>query len=423
MKSVQINKNIRLNYIPMDKVKTTSVGVYIHRPLNKEDVSFNALLPMVLKHASKRFPTREDLAKHLDNLYGATMGAAVLKLGEDQVIYFDAEAISDKYTPDNERLLSELLKLLMSVVFEPKVSDDKFDRLIIEQEKIDAINRIDAFVNDKRQYASNRCQAETARGTNYALLRLGDRDTIKNITEKDLFDYYQSTITSSVIDIYICGTANFDEAEEVIASFIKDYDFIDAEVPKTEILSRKIKEINNVCERMDVTQGKLSLGFLTGISPTNQEFPALVVFNSIFGAGAHSKLFNNVREKLSLAYYASSSIEKYKGMLVVNAGIEFENYQKAYDEILLQLKEIQDGNISDHEFKSSVNTIINSYNSYYDDQRALATFYLTEAVSGRNMTISDIIHDIKKVTMQDVIDVSKKIELDTVYFLTGKEEN
>lgn len=423
MRSVQINKNIRLNYIPMDKVKTTSVGVYIHRPLNKEDASFNALLPMVLKQASKRFPTREDLTKHLDNLYGATMGATVLKLGEDQVIYFDAETISDKYTPDNERLLSELLELLMSVIFEPKVSDGRFDKLIIEQEKKDAINRIDAFVNDKRQYASNRCQAETARGTNYALLRLGDRETIKNITEKELFDYYKSVITSSVIDIYICGTANFDEAEEVITSFIKDYDFIDSEVPKTEILSREIKEINNVCERMDVTQGKLSLGFLTGISPTSQEFPALVVFNSIFGAGAHSKLFNNVREKLSLAYYASSSIEKYKGILVVNAGIEFENYQKAYDEILLQLKEIQDGNISDHEFKSSVNTIINSYNSYYDDQRALATFYLTEAVSGRNMTISDIIHDIKKVTMQDVIDVSKKIKLDTVYFLTGKEEN
>lgn len=423
MRSVQINKNIRLNYIPMDKVKTTSVGVYIHRPLNKEDASFNALLPMVLKHASKRFPTREDLSKHLDNLYGATMGATVLKLGEDQVIYFDAETISDKYTPDNERLLSELLKLLMSVIFEPKVSDGRFDKLIVEQEKKDAINRIDAFVNDKRQYASNRCQAETARGTNYALLRLGDRDKINGITEKTLFDYYKSAITSSVIDIYICGTANFDEAEEVITSFIENYDFIDSEVPETEILSREIKEINNVCERMDVTQGKLSLGFLTGISPTSQEFPALVVFNSIFGAGAHSKLFNNVREKLSLAYYASSSIEKYKGMLVVNAGIEFENYQKAYDEILLQLKEIQDGNISDHEFKSSVNTIINSYNSYYDDQRALATFYLTEAVSGRNMTISDIIHDIKKVTMQDVIDVSKKIELDTVYFLMGKEEN
>ncbi len=423
MESVLINKNIRLNYIPMDKVKTTSIGVYIHRPLNQEDSSYNAILPMVLKHASKRFPSREDIAKHLDNLYGATMGATVIKLGEDQVIYFDAETISDRYTPDNEKLLSELLKLLMSVIFEPKVIDGEFDKIIVEQEKKDAIDRIDAFVNDKRQYASSRCQAETARGSNFALLRLGDKETIKGITEKDLFDYYKSAITSSVIDIYICGIADLNESEKVISSFVKDYEFADAEVPETEILSRDIKEINNVCERMDVTQGKLSLGFLTGISPTSKDFPALVVFNSIFGAGAHSKLFNNVREKLSLAYYASSSLEKYKGMLTVNAGIEFENYKKAYDEILLQLSEIQKGNITEHEFKSSVNTIINSYNSYYDDQRALATFFLTEAVSGRNMTIDKIIEDIKGVSLQDVIDVSKKIKLDTVYFLAGKEEN
>ncbi len=423
MESVKINKNIRLNYIPMDKVKTTSVGVYIHRPLNHEDVSFNALLPRVLKHASKRFPSREELVKHLDNLYGATMGATVIKLGEDQVIYFDAETISDKYTPDNERLLSELLKLLMSVIFEPKASNGEFDKIIVEQEKKDAIDRIDAFVNDKRQYASNRCQAETARGTNYALLRLGDREVIKDITEKDLFDYYKSAITSSVIDIYICGIADINEAKEVISSFVEGFDFNDAQVPETEILTRDIKEINNVCERMDVTQGKLSLGFLTGITPTSKEISALIVFNSIFGAGAHSKLFNNVREKLSLAYYASSSLEKYKGILTVNAGIEFENYQKAYDEILLQLDEIKNGNISDHEFTSSVNSIVNSYNSYYDDQRALATFYLTEAVSGRNLTIDEIIEDIKKVSREDVINVAKKIKLDTVYFLAGKEEN
>ncbi len=423
MESISINKNIRLNYIPMDKVKTTSVGVYIHRPLNREEVSFNTLLPMVLKHASKRFPSREDIAKHLDDLYGATMGATVIKLGEDQVIYFDAETISDKYTPNNEKLLEELIKLLMSVIFEPKVTDGSFDKTIVEQEKKDAIDRIDAFVNDKRQYASTRCQAETARGTNFALLRLGDRDVIEGITEKDLYDYYKSVITSSVIDIYVCGNADLKETAQVVLSYVKDMEFKDADVPKTTILSRDIKEINNVCEKMDVTQGKLSLGFLTGISPTSKEFSALVVFNSIFGAGAHSKLFNNVREKLSLAYYASSSLEKYKGMLIVNAGIEFENYQKAYDEILLQLDEIKRGNITEHEFTSSVNTIINSYNSYYDDQRALATFYLTEAVSGRNMTIDKIIEEIKKVSLEDVVEVAEKIKLDTVYFLTGKEEN
>lgn len=198
--------------------------------------------------------------------------------------------------------------------------------------------------------------------------------------------------------------------------------FNDAVIPVTQIIDRKIENINNVSERMDVTQGKLSLGFLTHTAPFDEDFEALVVFNSIFGAGAHSKLFNNVREKLSLAYYASSSMRKSNGILVVNAGIEFENYEKAYNEILVQLDEIRNGNISEHEFKSSINTLINSYNSYYDDQRALSTFYLTEKISGSNNTIDGIIENIRKVTVDDVVKVAKKIELDTVYFLEGKED-
>lgn len=422
METVKINNNITLNYIPMTKLKTTSVGVYIHRPLNRKDVSYNALLPMVLKHASKKFPSREEIAKHLDGLYGATMGAASIKLGEDHVIYFDAETISDKYTPNGEKLLSKLLNLLMSVIFEPKLIDGAFDPKIIEQEKKDRINRIDAFVNDKRQYASSRCEEETARGTNYEISALGNKEVIKNITPCELYDYYKSIITSSQIDIYICGDADIDDAKNVISEYVSSMTFNDAVIPVTQIIDRKIENINNVSERMDVTQGKLSLGFLTHTAPFDEDFEALVVFNSIFGAGAHSKLFNNVREKLSLAYYASSSMRKSNGILVVNAGIEFENYEKAYNEILVQLDEIRNGNISEHEFKSSINTLINSYNSYYDDQRALSTFYLTEKISGSNNTIDGIIENIRKVTVDDVVKVAKKIELDTVYFLEGKED-
>ena len=144
------------------------------------------------------------------------------------------------------------------------------------------------------------------------------------------------------------------------------------------------------------------------------------MFNSVFGAGAHSKLFNNVREKLSLAYYASSQLEKFKGMLIVNAGIEFQNFEKARDEVMLQLEEIEQGNISEHEFTSSINAIVNTCNSYFDDQRALATYYLSESITATNRTLDEYISEIKKVTVEDVANVAKKLKLDTVYFLTGK---
>lgn len=421
MQTIKINENINLKYIEMTKLKTTSLGVFIHRPLNEEEATLNALLPMVLKSGCRKYPTREDITMQLDELYGATMGATVMKFGEDQAIYFDAETISDKYTPGGEKLTLELIKLLMSVIFDPKTENGAFDKVIVEQEKKDASDRIDAFVNDKRQYASSRCQQETARGTDFAIMRLGDKESLLKIDETQLYDYYKSIIGSSVIDLFICGDADISEVSETVKEFINDIEFTDANIRKTEILSRDITDINYVTERMEVAQGKLSVGFLTNIKPQDEDYYALAVFNSIFGSGTHSKLFNNVREKLSLAYYASSQIDKFKGILVVNAGIEFENYQKAYDEIITQLDEIRNGNITDHEFLSSITTIVNTCNSYYDDQRALVMFRLSQTVMGSCVDISEYIENIKKVTVDDVKRVANKIQLDTVYFLAGKE--
>ena len=349
------------------------------------------------------------------------MGAAVVKIGEDHVIYFDAETISDTYAPDGEKLVSGLLNLMMSAIFDTG-ADGAFDEKTVNQEKQSISDAIDAFVNDKRRYASAKCEEATARGTKFEIFSLGDKEGLNKVTPKSLYEYYKSIITSSAVDIYICGDADIESAEKVIKEYTDKLTFTKAEIPVTEIIKRSSEELNEITEEMNVTQGKLSIGFLTNIKPTDEESYALSVFNSILGAGAHSKLFNNVREKLSLAYYAQSQLGKYKGMIIVNAGIEFENFKKAYDETLVQIKEIQNGNISEHEFVSSVNAIVNSYNSYYDDQRAMAMFCLGEKISGRNITLEECIERVKNVTVEDVVSVSKKIQLDTVYFLKGVEE-
>lgn len=422
METVIVNDNIRITSIEMTKLKTTSVGVYIHRPLNMEEASYNALLPLVLKRGSMLCKNQEEIAEYLDNLYGATMGATVLKRGEDQIIYFDAETIADKFAPNGEKLLKELLKLVMSVIFDPFTSDGAFDEKVFAQEKLNAIDKIDSFVNEKRQYAATRCQQETARGTAFEILRFGDKEQLEKITAKSLYDYYKSIITSSMIDIYICGTGDINDALDAVKGYTEKLEFKTAMLPKTEIISRDVTEVREVEEKMDVAQGKLAMGFLTNVKPTDDDFYALQVFNSVFGAGAHSKLFNNVREKLSLAYYASSMLEKFKGIIVVNAGVEFKNFQKAYDETLVQLEEIRKGNISEHEFTSSINAILNLCNSYFDDQRAIVGYYLSDKVAGTSTTLEQYIKKIKAVTVDDVVAVSKKLTLDTVYFLTGKGE-
>ncbi|MGM9937791.1 MAG: EF-P 5-aminopentanol modification-associated protein YfmF [Candidatus Ornithomonoglobus sp.] len=422
MNSVRINNNLSVNVISMTKLKTTSVGVYIHRPLCESDASYNALLPLVLKSGNRLCPDREAVSKYLENLYGASMGATTLKRGEDHIIYFDAETISDRYAPEGEPLVADLLRLVLSSIFEPVEENGAFNEKIVEQEKVNAIDKLDAFVNDKRSYASSRCQQETARGTNFAILRYGTKEGLSQITAKSLYDYYKSIITESVIDIYICGDADAEAAAEVVREYTDKLSFTDAQIPQTEIISRAAGDIHNVTEEMDVAQGKLAIGFLTNVKPTDNDYDALIVFNSVFGAGAHSKLFNNVREKLSLCYYASSQIERAKGIITVNAGIEFQNFQKAYDEILVQLEEIRKGNISDAEFNASVSALVNMYNSYYDDQRAMATFSLVEKVNGTNRTVEECIEGVKNVTVDQAAAAAKKLQLDTVYFLKGKEK-
>ena len=325
MESININSNINLYYIPMTKLKTTTIDVYIHRDLNEEESSLNALLPYVLKRGCRLCSDSEAISKYLENLYGAGVGVGVLKRGDDHILHVAFETISDKYAPNGEKLCDSVIDLMLSIMFESTSFSDE----IVEQEKKNAKDRIMAMMNDKRQYAVERCIETMFEGENYAISKLGTQEGIDKITADNLKKHYENIITSSVIDIYICGDADANALAEKIKKYTGKIAFKNADIPKTEIYVPK-NEVKNVTDKMDVVQGKLCMGFSTDIKPTDSDYPALMVANSIFGGGAHSKLFNNVREKLSLCYYASGSLDKNKGALFVNAGIEFKNFQKAY---------------------------------------------------------------------------------------------
>lgn len=415
-----INNNIRLHYTEMKKLKTTVIGIYIRRRLKAEETSMNACLPYVLKSACKKYPTTMALTKELQNLYGAALGGGVLKKGDNQIIVFDGETISDKYTPEKENPVSKLMSLMMNVLFEPLEKDGAFDEEIVKREKNNAVNRIEALINDKRSYAKRRCSEEMCKGDVYALSRLGTTEGIKEINAKSLFEHYKKIMTSSQIDIFVNGEADCGEIAKEIEKFISKYNFTDCE----KICTSKIKaqdEVKNVCDKMEVTQGKLAIGFTTDLAAEDEDYPALVVANSIFGAGTHSKLFNNVREKLSLAYYASSSLNKYKGTMTVNAGIEFANFQKAYDEVMLQLSELKAGKISEDEFNFSKNALIDAFNSYQDDQRYMQQYVLDCMYLGIDCDLEEYKKKIMAVTKEDVIRVSGSILENTIYFLTGKD--
>ncbi len=422
LQECKINENITVSYIPMGKLKTTTIGFYIHSPLNKENASKNALLAAILKQGTREYPTKKELAKKLDELYGSTLSASVSKKGEDHILTFDAECISDRYITSGEKLLDELLKVLFGVIFDTRCENGQFNEDIFRAEKRNLADRIKAIVNDKRTYANERLIEITSDGQDYGVSRLGDAEVVESLNNKELFDYYKNLITSSVIDVYIAGDADLNAVCKELSRLTDKLSFTNAKIPKTEILKPK-QELKTLTDKMEVTQGKLAMSFLTSIEPASKEYWGLMVANSIFGGGAHSKLFNNVREKLSLAYYAGSQLHKMKGFIAVNAGVEFENFKKAYDEILIQLEELKQGNISKQEFAASKMALINSLNSYYDDQLYMQGFYLGEKVTGTNYDIEYYINRINAVTLDDVINASKNIRLDSVYYLTGKEED
>lgn len=417
MDSLKINSNINLYYIPMTKLKTTTIGVYIHRSLCEEEVSKNALLPYVLKRGCKLCPDSEAVAKYLENLYGAAFGASVMKQGDDQIIYLGFDSISDKYAPDGEKLSEDITKLMMSVMFEPVSFTDE----IVGQEKKNAVDRIMAEINDKRQYAMLRCGQEMCKGESFALSTLGTKEGVEAITAQSLKAHYENIITSSAIDIYVCGDADINALADEIKQYTDKIAFKEAKIPQSEIFTGK-GEVKRVTDHMDVVQGKLSMGFRTDIKADSADFVPLMVMNSVYGGGAHSKLFNNVREKLSLCYYASSNLVKNKGIMFVNAGIEFENFQKAYDEILVQLDAVKNGEISELEFTSSIRALENDLESYKDNQRMMQIYCLGQKIAGTNYSIDELKEKISCVTVEDVKRVAKNVELDTVYFLAGKEE-
>lgn len=421
METIKINNNISLHYIEMTKLKTTDVGIYIRRGLSEDDASKNALLPYVLKSGCKPYPTNLEIAKKLKDLYGATLDSGVIKNGNSQVIFINSETISDKFAPEGENLSQELMDLLMSIIFKPLTENGAFSKEFVEREKTTVKNKIKALINDKRSYAATRCTQEICKNDVFAISKYGSEESVDRIDEKLLYEHYKKIITSSQVDIFVCGDADIKKLSDKIKEYTNNLEFSEFEAVENTVI--KASDKKDVCERMDVTQGKLSIGFTTEICAKDNEYPALVIANSIYGAGTHSKLFNNVREKLSLAYYASSQLNKYKGIIIVNAGIEFKNFQKAYDESILQLEEIKKGNISDDEIAFSKSTIINNLDTYYDDQRYMQLYVLDCLYLGINPDLEAYKEKINAVTKEDVINVIKNASENTVYFLTGKSEN
>ncbi len=404
-----------------EKFKTNSINIFFQDTLKREDVTKNALVPAVLRRGCKSFKTIQEIALYLEELYGAAFDCGVSKKGEQQIIQFYIDHISDKYTGENANLFEKCFNLLFEIITEPVLENGVFKVDYLEQEKENLRKIIEGRINDKLQYSVERCLEETCKGEPFQIYEYGFIEDLNAIDGKDLYEHYGRMVKSLPVKVYIAGDIE-DKALDAAIKRLKGLERGNIKGIAPAGIEKKAGGVKNITESLNVTQGKLSLGFRTNIPPGDRAYYALLVYNSILGGGIHSKLFQNVREREGLAYYSFSRLEKFKGLMVISCGIEIQNKDKAVEVILKQIEEMKNGNILAYEYDSSIKSIQTGLESLKDSQIQMVDFFLSQTISDTNDTLDSLIEKIKKVSMQEIKAVAEKINLDTVYFLTSQQE-
>ncbi|HHU93007.1 MAG TPA: insulinase family protein [Halanaerobiaceae bacterium] len=410
----QTDNELDLYICKNKKFKTNLIQMIILCQLNEEDASSNALIPFILYRGSKNYPSSRAFKIELEELYGAELSVSVWKRGEIQLLNFSLEIVNEKYLPTDELLLEKGLALLKDLLLNPLFTEEFF-----QQEKEFIIKEIKSIINDKYSYSLNRCFQEMCAGEPFSIYKLGRIEDHEKLSRDQVFQQYQEVIKNNRILFFVIGDVDEKRVyEKINNSFnfrhqvVKDYN--------NTIIINDVKGIKELEERLNVQQGKIVLGFRTGITRKDDLYYPLLMYNGILGAFPHSKLFQNVREKESLAYYASSSLESTKGLLLITAGIDFANYDKTRDIILKELEKMRQGDFTEEEFQWTMKSLINSFESTADNNRGLLAHYLLGVINHKTETIKDSIDELGKVKKEDIIRVGEKLQLDTIYFLNKK---
>lgn len=418
---ISMGNGVTLHLINTKKFKTSLVSVYLQRPLTQEEVTKNALISMILPRGTKRLETSKDIAKYLENLYGTSIGSNVSKKGERNIINFRMQMINEIYI-DEKHILEKGIKILNEFINDPLIEQGHFKTEYLNQERANLIERIEGRKNDKMKYAYERCIEEMCRNEAFSLYEYGNVKDLKEISDITLFMHYENLLKSSPVDICVVGDISNIDIQKMIDRNMK-FEINKPIAVEREKLFNKSEEVKNVAEEMDISQGKLVIGYRTNIPFESELYEPLVVYSNILGGGPNSKLFKNLREKESLCYYIFSRIEKFKSLMLISSGIEFDNFDKTVDLVGMQIKDMNDGNISSEEIESAKNAIITAIRSMTDSPGMLADFYYTQIISNNQDNIEEIINKIKKVNKETIVEAGKNIKIDTIYFLRDKKED
>ena len=403
--------------VQSDKFKTGCFSLNLLRPMKKEEAAANALIPSVLLRGSETCPDIASISAKLDELYGASVGTLVRKKGEVQLVGFYCDYVQDEYV--DEPVFAPLMAFLAELLLNPRLENGAFPEAVVDSEKLNLENAMLSRINDKRTYAASQLIRTMCAGQPYGIPRIGEPEDLKNITAKSLYAHYRDLLATSRVELFYMGSLSPEAVTKVLQAALAELPRAEVFVPVGTTPAPQARPVQEKTERLDVTQGKLSLGFFTDITAKDPRYPALVLAATVFGGGATSKLFTNVREKMSLCYYASASFEKFKGVLSVSSGVEFSKLETAKTEILRQMEACKAGDITDDELESARGYLVSDLKIAMDSPGRLDDYYMGQILLEQDGTMQDLASAIARVTKQEAAEAIQALRLDTIYALEG----
>jgi len=410
-------ENVYLTYIPSEKFKTSFFSAQMAVPLRAETAGLNALMVNVLSRGTARCPDMAAIGRELDMLYGARLEPTVRKKGENQLFGFVASCVDDRFLPAGERLLEPVTDLLGDMYCRPAADGGRLREDYADSERENLADLIRSDLNDKRSYAARRLMEEMCAGEPYGVRRMGRAEDVERISLRALDEHYRTILPQGRLELFYCGSA---ARERVAGAFARAFEGLPRRgrlEPAATTRRPAPEQVRLTVEEMDVTQGKLCLGLRTD----SADMAATMLMNAMFGGASTSKLFMNVREKLSLCYYAGSAYHRQKGIITVSSGIEFANYDRALAEIYAQLEALRDGDWEEWELQGARSSLCSGLRSMEDSAASLEDFVMGQAAAGGEETIPGLLEAVRQVTPERIRAAAGAVRPDTVYFLRGRE--
>ena len=412
----KIAEGVYLTKISDPKYKTNVVRVRFIVPIDPDKLGVNALLTSLLVTSNAKVPSRSELSKRFLGLYGTSVGAVWGNVTDYQTLGLTISAIMDRYTIGGEVISEEAVRILLDCIFDPDLKDGKFNEKYFRLRKQELLDNIDAAINDKRSYGFMKAKEVVFEGESSALSELGSRDRAEKITQEEVLEQYRYLMDKAVIDITVCGGGEIDGAVDLLTDAFKKVprDAQDVEYIRHSPVKAQLRECE---EPMDIQQSKMYMAYKTKC----RDIYTCKVFTTLLGGSAFSKLFTNVREKLSVCYYCDSFYMDLKGTMMIESGVDNANIEKAKAAIREQIEDIKNGKFSEEELENTKLYICGNFKSNYDSEWDIAAWYRVQDTRGTAYSPEEVAEIINSVTAEQVIECAKSFEPDSVFILKAEE--